>query len=466
MREMNCRRIGVLARVAPALAMVAGLASPVLAIDEAHRQRALVMIERAGEYLRSQQHGGGGWAVPEDAAAPVLPAITGLVVNALALEPMADSGSARMTQAGQRENGERTAAMDRGVAFMLSHVQIDGGIYDQQLPSYNTAICVSALCRFREGNAEAEAAVVGGLEFLREVQWSEDAGPVNPDGTPSPAAATVQAVGREHPFYGGIGYGRHGRPDNSNLNLAMQAFHDAGVSRDDPAFQRALVFLRRTQMHEGVNDAEYAKGSRQGGFIYATAETGAEPGVGQSQAGVIEETLDDGTSVSRLRAYGSMTYAAFKTMIYAGLSADDERVRLAMAWINRNYTVTENPGMGTDGMYYYYLMLSRALVAAGVETIDIVLEGGEVSIDEVPGGLSPGAGGRVRSPSGSVRYNQATGVVEFECDWANDLIDQLATLQNEDGSFRSVDDRWMESNPVLISAYAMLALEHAVGLAE
>ncbi len=47
-------------------------------------------------------------------------------------------------------------------------------------------------------------------------------------------------------------------------------------------------------------------------------------------------------------------------------------------------------------------------------------------------------------------------------DWANDLIDKMATLQNEDGSFKSVDSRWMEDNPVLITAYALLALQHAV----
>lgn len=413
----NRRRVFI-GQIAAIVAAAAGLAQSALAIDEAHRQRALVMIEKAGDYLRAQQHETGGWAIPADA--PVFPAITGLVVNALALNPSA--------------NAQTSAAMDRGVAFMLSHVQADGGIYDQQLPSYNTAICVSALSQFRDANPAADAAIIGGLEFLREIQWSEDAGPKNPDGSPSPAANTVQAVDRDHPFYGGIGYGRHGRPDNSNLNLCMQAFHDAGVDRDDPAFQRALVFLQRTQMHEAVNDAEYAKGSRQGGFIYATAETGSEPGVGQSQAGVIEETLDDGTKVSRLRAYGSMTYAAFKTMIYAGLSPDDERVRLAMEWIKKNYTVTENPGMGTDGMYYYYLMLSRALEAGNVELIDVE----------------------------AAQSEHATTAH----DWANDLIDQLATLQNDDGSFRSVDDRWMENNPVLISAYAMLALEHAAGMTE
>jgi hypothetical protein len=37
----------------------------------------------------------------------------------------------------------------------------------------------------------------------------------------------------------------------------------------------------------------------------------------------------------------------------------------------------------------------------------------------------------------------------------------LITLQQDDGSFRSVDDRWMEDNLVLITAYALNALSDA-----
>lgn len=416
------RRSAAWVRVLGVAAGAAAMAAPAMGIDEAHRQRALEMIGRAGDYLRSEQHPSGGWGVPEESGAPVLPAITGLVVNALAYEPVAGA-----------EGGERGRALAGGVEFMLSHVEPDGGIYDQILPSYNTAICVSALVRFRERDPRAEAAIGPALAFLRGLQWGEAAGVAGADGSPSAAGDTVAVVGPEHPFYGGIGYGRHGRPDNSNLNLVTQAFHDAGVDRDDPVFQRALVFLRRTQMHAAVNEAEYAEGSRQGGFIYATAETGEDPGVGQSQAGVIEETLDDGTRVSRLRAYGSMSYAGFKTMIYAGLSPQDERVRLVLEWIGRNYTVEENPGIGTDGLYYYYLTFARALDAAGIESLEVAAA--------------------------------SDGGVTTERDWANDLIDQLATLQDENGSFRSVDERWMENDPVLITAYAMLALEHAAGLA-
>jgi len=42
-----------------------------------------------------------------------------------------------------------------------------------------------------------------------------------------------------------------------------------------------------------------------------------------------------------------------------------------------------------------------------------------------------------------------------------DLIDRLETLQNDDGSFTSVHGRWMEGDPVLITAYALTALQAA-----
>jgi squalene-hopene/tetraprenyl-beta-curcumene cyclase len=215
------------------------------------------------------------------------------------------------------------------------------------------------------------------------------------------------------------------------------------VSGDDPAFQRALEFLKRTQMIEKapdgtvINPMPYAKGSRQGGFIYAVSENKDKIGSGQSMAGEIEETMDDGQKVSRLRAYGSMTYAGFKSLIYAQLPANDPRVVAAYDWIRRNYTLSENPGMGTDGMYYYFVTFARGLTASAA--------------------LAAGP------TSERVIVTLKDGKPE-ERNWANDLIDRLGELQNEDGSFKSVDDRWMENNPELITAYALIALQHARGL--
>ena len=382
------------------ITMFAACAAPSAAIDDAHYAQAKDISAKAISWLRTQQdEQTGGWAVSPDG--PQYPAITGLVVNGLIMERAIDAND---------------PAVRRGVEFMLRYRQPDGGIYDRILPSYNTAICLSALSRVNR--PEAAAAVEPAIAFLRSLQWSDEA---------LEGSDEVRRVGKDHPFFGGVGYGRNGRPDNSNLGVYTQAMYDAGLSCDDPAFQRALTFLQRTQMDERVNDMPYAKGSRQGGFIYATAENEQTLGQGQSMAGTIEETLSDGTRASRLRAYGSMTYNGFKSMIYANLSRDDQRVRLAYDWLRRNYTVRENPGLGTDGMYYYFLTMTRALDAWGPPTIEVL-------------GSSPDSRPETR-------------------DWQNDLIARLAELQNEDGSFKSVDDRWMENNPVLITAYALLAVQ-------
>ena len=260
--------------------------------------------DRAIEYLRSQQGDTGGWAVPPQG--PVFPAITGLAITGILLDPAIDTTDPDVLD---------------GIEFMLGYRQPDGGIYDRILASYNTAICVSALALARDELPEADVAIEPAVSFLRELQWGSTAN------VPAALQDEVDAVDRSHPFFGGVGYGRSGRPDNSNLTLWLQALKDAGVPGDDPAVQRALTFLERTQMLGSVNDMAYGEGSTQGGFIYSTSPTGneADLGIGESKAGEIRETLSDGTAASRLRAYGSMTYAGFKSFAYAGLPADAPR---------------------------------------------------------------------------------------------------------------------------------------------
>jgi squalene-hopene/tetraprenyl-beta-curcumene cyclase len=387
--------------VAVAIGAAASIATTASALDEAHYRTARQLIEKSIDYLRAQQdETTGGWSVNPDG--PNLPAITGLVVTGMLMEPDIDATD---------------PAVAGAVEYMLSFRQPDGGIYDRILANYNTALCLSALARVNQ--PEAAAAIPPAHAFLKGIQWSED----------SIEHPETGAVDPSHPFYGGVGYGGSSRPDNSNLNLMLQGLRDSGLSCDDEAFQRALVFLERTQMHGDLNDMPYAEGSTQGGFIYATSPNGDDIGAGESKAGMIDETLSDGTTASRLRAYGSMTYAGFKSYIYADLDRDDPRVRLAYDWIRRNYTLEENPGVGMQGYYYYLVTFSRALDAWGLPTIETA------------------------HPDG------ATAEVR---DWANDLIDRLAELQNGDGSFENLHDRWMEGDPVLVTAYALLALQHAI----
>jgi len=370
-------------------------------IDEDRRVQAEAMIDEAIGYLRAQQDvETGGWAVNPDG--PQFPAITGLVVTGMLMSPEIDATD---------------PAVRDGLEFILGYRQDDGGIYDRVLASYNTSICLSALAR--ANRPEARAALKPGVGFLRTLQWSEVAAD-HPE---------TERVGEEHPFYGGVGYGSHSRPDLSNLNFMLQALHDAGVEGDDPAFARAVVFLQRTQMHDSVNDQAYADGSLQGGFIYSTGPEADQAGDGESKAGVMWESTDDGERVSRLRCYGSMTYAGFKSYLYADLDRDDKRVRLAHDWIRSNYTLEENPGIGDEGRYYFYMVFGRALNSWGEPEMEVI---------------------------------NADGSTETR-DWANDLVDQLARMQNPDGSFRSVHARWMEDNPTLITAYAVIALQNALG---
>ena len=404
-RAIECG-MTLMGALAPALAQVehADRLSP------AARAQGYQVMNLAITYLRDHQDADtGGWMVRPDGV--TFPAITGLVIDGMLLHPAIDATD---------------PAVARGVEFLLSFKQPDGGIYDRVLPSYNTSIAVSALAR--AGTPDATAAIPPAQRFLIGLQWSED--------SHSDEISEQLGVGKvdaDHPFYGGVGYGSHGRPDLSNLSFMLQALHDSGYEAESPPFQRALVFLERVQMDARFNDMPYAQGATEGGFVYATGPEADQIREGQSQAGSFEETLDDGSVVSRLRCYGSMTYAGFKSYIYAELNRDDPRVIAAHDWIARNYTLDENPGIGDEGYYYYLATFARALDAWGDPTVEVILAESE-------------SGERETEPHR----------------WAEDLVETLTVAQQPDGSFALRHDRWLESDPVLVTAYGVLALGAAL----
>ena len=181
------------------------------------------------------------------------------------------------------------------------------------------------------------------------------------------------------------------------------------MKSDDPAIQKALVFVSRTQNLESeFNTTPFASKVNDGGFYYTPAAGGT------SQAG----TTPDGG----LRSYGSMTYAGLKSMIFAGVDEKDKRVKAATEWIRRHYTLKENPGMGLMGLYYYFHTFAKALDA--------------MQVDE---------------------FKDDQGTAH---NWRAELVNQLAELQNENGSWTNTQKRWYESDPNLATAYALLALSY------
>jgi squalene-hopene/tetraprenyl-beta-curcumene cyclase len=186
---------------------------------------------------------------------------------------------------------------------------------------------------------------------------------------------------------------------------------------DDPVYQKAMVFISRCQMLGSTNDQGFAKRVDDGGFIYSPANGG------ESKAGT--EVVN---GRPRLRSYGSMTYAGFKSMLYAKLDRDDVRVQRAHQWICRHYTLDHNPNMpdaqSAEGLYYYYHVFARALQAWGEP---VIVDGKDV------------------------RHA-----------WRAELCEKVMSLQRPDGSWVNEEDRWYEGNPDLVTAYAVLALQTAL----
>lgn len=305
------------------------------------------------------------------------------------------TGVTSLVTAGLLQNGRSSSdpVVLRALDYLASHAKPDGGIYLQGTNYRNYETCLAIMC-FTQANREGryDKLLAGAERFVRGLQWDEEEG-----------------HGIESLSHGGAGYGRHGRPDLSNTGFLIEALKATGASADDPAMQRALTFVSRTQNLETEhNTSPFASKVEDGGFYYTPAAGG------QSQAG---ETASGG-----LRSYGSMTYVGLKSMLYAGVGPDDPRVKAAYDWARKHYTLEQNPGMGKAGLFYYYHTFAKALAAVGEAKI----------LDE-------------------------NGV---QHDWRQELVAHLASTQLEDGSWVNENDRWLESDPNLVSGYSLLALSY------
>ncbi|CAN5671945.1 terpene cyclase/mutase family protein [soil metagenome] len=353
------------------------IAGRVVRSQEADREieeRMNAVSARAVNFLRPRQETKGGWSTEHS------PGITALVVAALLSSnwvPPADP------------------IVSRGLDYLEGLIGPNGGIGEGPYGNYITSIGLVAFQAAQEKRPRGRYAAIikAGQNYLKGIQWDEDE-----DRT------------RDDPFFGGAGYGGHSRPDLSNTSFFIEALRETGVPPDDPALQKALIFVSRAQnLDSEFNDQPWADQVNDGGFIYTPAR-GGESFAGEAPGG-------------GLRSYGSMTYAGLKSMVYAGLGLDDPRVKAAYDFIRAHYTLDENPGMGEQGLYYYYLTFAKALAALGQPTL-----------------------------------TDTEGTVH---DWRADLVAALTRRQGPQGEWVNPADRWMEGDPNLVTAYGLLALAAA-----
>lgn len=345
------------------------------------RRQTSAVVQRGIEFLVAAQQTDGGWMQQGRTD----PAITALAIKSIAQSP---------------RYGPTHSSVRRGLKFILSYVHADGGIYVDGLGlrNYYTSVCLMALAAV--GDPPHGEAIANAQQFLKRLQWDEG-----------------EDHDRTSSWYGGTGYGRQKRPDLSNTQMMLEALKQSGLPSTDPVYRKALTFITRCQMASEVNDQPFVGAGGDGGFIYTPANGG------ESKAGT--EIVE---GKPRLRTYGSMTYAGFKSLLHADVDRNDPRVLRALSWIWSHYTLDHNPNMPNarsgEGLYYYYHVFAKALQAWGEE--------------------------KIVDPHGGVHH------------WQTDLCRKLIELQRPDGSWSNDADRWYEGNPYLVTSYAILTLQTAM----
>jgi squalene-hopene/tetraprenyl-beta-curcumene cyclase len=340
------------------------------------------VVDKANAYLKKNQEENGGWSTKKSIG------VTGVVVTGL-------------LQTGTKPD-DATAA--KGLAYIEGLINekaghIAGADPRLGLQNYVTSVNVMALAAAKRDDKYRKT-IGNAAKFLQSLQFDDGEGKKPEDD-----------------FFGGAGYDSKSRPDLSNTQFFIDALVAAGVKKDDEAFKKVQVFVSRCQnLKSEHNTMPWAGKVNDGSFIYSPAGGGSTK--------VTDDPLD-GTK-DPLPGYGSMTYAGVKSLIYAGVGKDDIRVKTALGWMRKNYTVEANAGMPTKlaerGLYYYYHTMGKTLELLGDDEF----------IDD----------------KGTKH------------DWRTDLFRALQKRQKDDGSWTNANDRWMEGDPNIVTGYVLMTLSH------
>jgi len=372
--------------------------APPTDISESLQRETQAAVDRGLQWLISKQNPEGYWSNP------TFPALTALPLWALVKGGCTD-----------------TNVINRAVSYILTCVHPDGAIFREPtekrkgggLPNYNTALCMVAL--HATGRKGLTATVLKARDYM----------------------ADHQLIKGGDTYHGGFGYDpATGRDytDLSNSYLAYEAMRltqDAedlranGTEKTDIDWQAAQEFLQNTQNDPAVNTNTWASSdpAEKGGFAYHPKQT---------RAGTI--TQEDGTV--KFRSMPGMTYAGLLSYIYADVDRTDPRVKATVQWIKNNWNLEQSSrdpekiadGRDQEGLFYLYNVMSKGLNAYGTDVL---------------------------TPDNAPAFN-----------WRQQLIERLLSKQQitTDGTGYWVNptSRYWEGDPVLVTAYALLALEIAV----
>lgn len=357
---------------------------PAGTIDASLANEVNVAIGRGLDWLAAQQKEDGSWSDSN------FPALTGL-----ALQPFINS-----------KHPDKDKIIEKAVNFIKTYVRDNGGIYKEVpgrkgggLSNYNTAICMMAL--HATGRKDLAPIILKARKFV----------------------ASSQYLSGIDDYRGGFGY-------DKDTNRAYTDLLNTYYSAEAMAKTKDVEDLRnKSEKPVDIDKKELLKSIER---LQNKPEAGPDDAGGMfynpkdPKAG----TTTNANNVVVFRSYASITYAGMLAMIYADLPKDDPRVLSAFDWARKHWTLEENPGMGAQGLYFFYNILSKCLSA--------------LDKDLIP-----------------VKDNKFVN-------WREDLAEKLVNLQKIDektgtGYWENTINRYMEEDKVLVTAYTLLALQLAAG---
>jgi squalene-hopene/tetraprenyl-beta-curcumene cyclase len=383
-----------------ALLVVLGIPAAAFSGDDGDLAKKLKdAYSSAADQLVGVQDASGAWKMGPKGKQTLSPSSTALIVASLAQAP----------EPVRTKHKEATA---KGLAFILSKANADGSFGEGPtgafLKTYTTALCLVALSAVERTDKVADA-IRGAQAYLKANQL------------------------KEGPHEGGLGYGdapkdKSGRGDLSVTGFAAEGLMASGLPQDDEFWKLVVKFVRKCQNNSEVNtDPEFVAALKaknmavgdDGGLYYAPVASDKASPAGTKK--IADKEV--------IASYGAMTYDGIKTYIYAGLKKDSPEVKAAVDWVRKNYSLDTHPGFVYEevkrnhlrGIYYYYLLMARALDAYG-ENPFVTFDG-------------------------------------KKHDWPKELAEQFLKVVRDSKLWANDNPAWYEDDPVITSSYVLLTCD-------
>lgn len=331
------------------------------------------------------------------------PAVTALLTWALAVSVDRDD-----------EDSLARDALEEGITKLRSWIDDDGGIdtsgWDIGHRSYGTACAILAFSAHDPFANEQEIQQLTKFLLANQVDESHGYDPVD------------WRYGA-FPYYESMESNQL-RTDISTLSFVVQALDAAKVDQSHVVWRRIGLWLDETQNYALLGETEAIRKKerlfRDGGFAFSPRN---------SKVPSPPESL---LNMNFYPSYGTATADGLRSLIIVDGSATHKRALAALQWLARNYGFGAVPKLPADGptpwgealFYYYTHSWAQALASAKVARI--------IKVDE--------------------------NKDEVAHHWPAELVRELARRQRKDGSWKNSSPLMGEDNPMIATAFALLAL--------